>query len=196
MKRVSREAYSGAVAAALAAIEEAKGPPRIRADRSPQAMLAKMQAKHAKGEGPTDGDMAALAAAFARGRGRPIGTRNHAARLALLAAAFAVRGIEMNAYRNGAAGHRLTQCDAIADAMVAAGFRSLATYDAVAREMRRFRHEIPKLIEAFGMLARRLEQMSRDLAEPAAAIACMIREVTTIPHEVQATLEKCIKTKL
>jgi len=71
MKRVSRDAYSGAVAAVRAAIDETKGPPRIRADRSPQAMLAAMQGKHAKGDRPTGADLAAMTAAFARVRARP-----------------------------------------------------------------------------------------------------------------------------
>jgi hypothetical protein len=140
MKRPSREEYERAVAVARAAIREAKGAPRIRADRSPQAVLVRMKAKAEKGEAPTEADFGAMVAALAeqesrnqRGRGRPKGARADGYR-ALRAAIWAVQESGLNPYRNGT-GPRLSQCDAIADAMRAEGFRTLCSYDAARREL-------------------------------------------------------------
>jgi len=185
MTRPSRSEYDAVVGAALAAIEATKNRPRIRAARSPQAMIAAMRANQAKGEGPTAAALAALAAALARGRGRPSGTREDAALRAVWAAALAACGTGLSTYRNGASWHRLSQCDAVAEAMVAAGFRTFATYDAVAREMRKLKRSFRQFSETCAKVTaawremepefRKMESMMRGLAETFAALGPFLK---------------------
>lgn len=176
MKQPSREQYERAAALAREAIREAKNAPRIRADRSPQAVLAKMQAKAEKGEALTQADFGAMAAALAeqeslkrRGRGRPKGARADGHR-ALRAAIWAVDESGLQPYRN-AYGPHLSQCDAIAEAMKAEGFRTLCSYDAAKREMVALRkglrsawaHNAPQ-IHGMQELARNLSKALEPLA--------------------------------
>ena len=162
------------------AIRAEKAAPRMRADRSPQAVLAKLQAKQAKGEALTEADLGALAAALAqeesrkqRGRGRPKGARDFATLGALRAAIYAVQESGLpNPYRNNI-GPRLSQCDAIADAMQAEGFRTMNTYDAARREMIAFRRAWRGASAAISVVVKRWQAMSRDLA---AAVAPAVRQ--------------------
>jgi len=173
MKRPSREEYESAVALARAAIRAHKKRPRIRADRSPQALLAKVREKQANGEALTEADFGAMQAALAeqesrkqRGRGRPKGTRDFAALGAFRAAAYAMGETALrHSYRNDATGHRFTQCDAIAEAMHAEGFRTLATYDGAAREMRALRRHQRKLRESVGSISRQMQETARAVHE-------------------------------
>jgi hypothetical protein len=138
--RVSREAaYRDAVRLALAAIEAAKSRPR---HDQHAAIMARLEA----GQKLSPDDIALLRAAMAkpaRARGRPRGSGAAAERWACRAAILAtdlLRG-SLEAYRNPASQHRLTLSDAIAEAMRLQGFRRLATYEAVAAEMRQVRRQ-------------------------------------------------------
>lgn len=155
--RPDRAEYERAVALALAAIRATQAQrDRPKADRrrpdaladAATAKVAELHAKALRGETvtPTElsdalarvGEMAAAVAEreAPRGVGRPKGSRDRAALAAFRAAAVAVSGTGLRDYRNDATGHRLTRCDAIAEAMNAAGMRSRVTYTAVARTMR------------------------------------------------------------
>jgi hypothetical protein len=214
MKRPSREEYERAVAVARAAIREAKGAPRIRADRSPQAVLVRMKAKAEKGEAPTEADFGAMVAALAeqesrnqRGRGRPKGARADGYR-ALRAAIWAVQESGLNPYRNGT-GPRLSQCDAIADAMRAEGFRTLCSFDAARRELVAHRRTMRGTRPAFAEMARQLQAMARDIskaleplvrqAQEAAragkALGERIRAQTTLRPETLRAIERAMKTR-
>lgn len=146
MKRPSREDYQRAVALARAAIRAHKELPRIRADRSPQAVLSKMVAMHAKGETLTEAILSEMHAALAeqesrkqRKPGRPKGTRDYAAHGALQASIRAVHEADLlNPYRNPI-GPRLSCCDAVSDAMKAEGFSWMNSYDAACNEMKAYR---------------------------------------------------------
>jgi len=189
MRQPSREEYQRAVALARAAIREEKDAPRIRADRSPQAVLARMQAKQAKGEALTEADFGAMAAALAeqqsrrqRGRGRPKGTRDHAAHAALRAAIWAVQESGLRPYRNDEAGrnktgHRLSQCDAIAEAMKAEGFAQFSTYDGARREMMVHRKGMKCLRGALAGLARQWQAIARDISSALEPLARQMQEV-------------------
>ncbi len=183
MKRPSREEYQRAVALALAAIREEKAAPRIRADRSPEAVLARVLEKNAKGEALTEADLGAWAAALAeqqsrkqRGRGRPKGTRDHAAHAALRAAIWAVQESGLRPYRNNI-GHRLSQCDAIAEAMKAEGFAQFRTYDGARREMMAHRKGMKGLRGALAGLARQWQAIARDISSALEPLARQMQEV-------------------
>ena len=224
MKRPSREEYERAVALAQAAIRESKAAPRIAADRSPQALVAAMQEKQARGDAPTEADLGALAAALAeqesrkqRGRGRPKGTSDRAARRAFNAAAIALDGCGLHAFRNNATGHRLTQCDAIAEAMHAEGFRVLTTYDAAARGMRALRRNLRSVLAAVGPrvqemlkpLRRQMQDIRRGINEALRPFACQMQEAgrtfsalakhisaaTTLSPETRREIERQMKTR-
>ncbi|HBG97964.1 MAG: hypothetical protein JKP98_02495 [Rhodobacteraceae bacterium] len=206
MKRPSREEYQNAVALARAAIRAAKDAPPIRADRSPQAVLAAMQAKNARGEAVTDDDLGAMAAALAehegraqRGRGRPKGTSDRKAHRALRAAIRALSESRMAPYRNRT-GPRLSQCDAIADAMRDEGFRRFATYDSARRAMldhRRMRREAGKVLTALLELSKALDPARERMLEIGRAFAGLnerVRALVAIPPETLKAVQKIMET--
>lgn len=203
MKQPSREEYQRAVALAREAIRARKARPRIRADRSPQAALAKMQAKQAKGEPLTEADLGAMAAALAeqdnrkrRGRGRPKGARDDAAHGALRAAIIAMGATRLRPYRNGETGPRLSQCDAIADAMKAEGFRTLCSYDAAKREMLKLRKAIRGTFnrDALALVARRMQAMAQDVSRAGKALVERLRAQSTLPPETLQRIKKALQT--
>ena len=170
MKRPSREKYERAVALARAAIRACEGRPRILADRSPKAVLTKMKAKDERGELLTEADQGALMAALAevttpkkRGRGRPKGKRAEGHR-ALWAAIWAVQESGLQPYRNNT-GPRLSQCDAIADAMKAEGFQRLCSYDAARREMIAHRRGMKTLGRVSRVFAGQMQDVFRGISE-------------------------------
>lgn len=217
MKRPSREEYERAVALARAAIQARKGRPFIRAEQSPQAVLAKMQAKQAKGEALTEADFGAMAAALAeqdnrkrRGRGRPKGARDHAGHAALGAAIWAVQQSGLRPYRNNE-GPQLSQGDAIADAMRLEGFRTLCSYDAARREMMAHRkgnrnalagmahrfHAINRDIsKALEPVARRMQAFAQETSRAGNALGERLRGGLGLTDETRKTLEDYIKTAL
>ena len=162
MKRPSEEEFQIAVAWARAAIRASKKRPRIQADRNPETLLAKMQAKHAKGETLTEAEIGAWADALAeqtsrkqRGRGRPKGARDHAAANAFNAAAVAVHLCHIRTYRGSYTGHKLTRCDSIAEAMKTEGFRTFREYNGVEKQMKQFkRHAKTTLRDLQSAMAR------------------------------------------
>jgi hypothetical protein len=171
MKHPSREEYQSAVALARAAIRAAKDAPLIRADRSPQAVLAAMQAKQGRGEALTGADFGAMAAALAeqegqtqRGRGRPRGPSDRTAHRALWAAIRALSESSLTPYRNRT-GPRLSRCDAIADAMRAEGFRRFATYDSARRAMLEHRRTLKGARQALTVFARNYRAMANDISK-------------------------------
>lgn len=184
MKRPSREEYERAVSLARAAIEEYKARPRIRADRSPQALLARLQERQAKGEPVTDADLAGLAAALAEReapkRGRPKGTRNVAAHGAFWAALFATDDFGLQPYRNRYPGRhvtavRFTLCDAIAEAMHAAGFRNLATYNAASDAMKAARRDLKGARQSLSRFSRTMQQQLQEMTRGAAPAMAALR---------------------
>ncbi|MBW7057378.1 hypothetical protein KY389_11845 [Paracoccus bogoriensis] len=231
MKRPSCGKYQRAVVLAREAIREAKNAPPIRADRSPQAVLAKMQARAEKGEALDSGAvLAAMAAAMAeqesgkrRGRGRPKGARADGYR-ALRAAIWALHDESgLQPYRN-VTGPRLSQCDAIAEAMKAEGFRTLNSYDAARREMVALRKSLRggmvpvarhwqaiqrDISRALKPLGRQMQEMGRAFAALAKqsrarailqpgtlpALFAHIRAQTTLSPETRRAIEKVMKTR-
>lgn len=230
MKRPSREEYQRAVALAREAIREERNAPRIRADRSPQAVLAKMQAKAEKGEAlDPDAVLAAMAAALAeqesgkqRGRGRPKGARTDGHR-ALRAAIWAADESGLQPYRNNT-GPRLSQCDAIAEAMKAEGFRTLCSYDAARREMVALRKSLRGVMVPLARhwqaiqrdISKALEPLGRQMQEAGLAFAALakqsgarailqpgtfpaffahLRAQTTLSPETRRAIERGVKTR-
>lgn len=170
MRQPRREDYERAVALARVAIRANRDAPRNLTDRTVQAVLARMQAKKATGEALTDADVGALTVAAKedeartqRGRGRPKGTRDHATHGALRAAIWVARLSRLRPYRN-VTGLRLSQCDAIVDAMRAEGFLTLCTHDAVRREMMAYRRDVKALRGALVGLPRQWQAMARDVS--------------------------------
>lgn len=178
MKQASREEYERAVALARTAIREERNAPRIRADRSPQAVLAKMKKKQAEGEELTEADFGAMAAALAKeeggkrwSRGRPKGARAEGHR-ALRAAMWAVQESGLRPYRNCETGPKLSQCDAIAEAMKAEGYNALCSYDAARRELIVHRRGM----KSFRGIARQLQALQRMVAENYVPLARQVQE--------------------
>lgn len=199
MKRPSREEYQRAVALAREAIRARKARPRIRADRSPQAALAKMQAKQAKGEKIDLGEMTAALVEQEirkrRGRGRPKGARDDAAHAALRAAIIAMGATRLRPYRNET-GPRLSQCDAISDAMKAEGFRTLCSYDAAKAEMLKLRKAIRGTFnrDAFALVARRVQAMAQDVSRAGKALGERLRAQSTLPPETLQIIKRALQT--
>lgn len=192
MKRPSREEYQRAVALAREAIREAKNAPPIRADRSPQAVLAKMQAKAEMGEAlDPDAVLAAMAAALAeqesgkrRGRGRPKGARADGHR-ALRAAIWAADESGLQPYRNNT-GPRLSQCDAIAEAMKAEGFRTLCSYDTARRERVALRKSLRGVWAA---LAPQVQAMGAAMRDISRALEPLGRQMQEMGRAANAALQ-------
>ncbi|MDG1117237.1 MAG: hypothetical protein P8N72_08925 [Flavimaricola sp.] len=182
MRQPSREDYERAVALARAAIRAEKDASHIRADRSPQAVLAKIQVKQAKGEAPTQDDIAALAGALAehekrgqRGRGRPKGARDYAAHGAVRAAIWAVQDSGLRPYRNDI-GPRTSQCDSIAEAMKAEGFRTLCSYDSAKRKMMAFRRGVKDHRGRSTGIARHLQAIAHNISKALEPLASQMQE--------------------
>jgi hypothetical protein len=74
-----------------------------------------------------------------RKRGRPKGTGAEEEKMAVFAASIAVLGTDLNWYRNEVSPHRLSRCDAIAEAMRWHGFKRLNTANAVVAHVRKLR---------------------------------------------------------
>lgn len=203
MNRYSREEYDRTVAMARAAIRARKARPRILADRNPNALMAAILEKHAKGEAPTEADFAALAGAMAeqeartqRGRGRPKGTRDTAALGALRAAIWAVTESGLNPYRNPFA-PALSQCDAIAEAMRLEEFRRMCSYDAAKREMLARGRTLKKIGKLAAEYVRQMENRKRDLAEAIGPVMRQLQEngaLTGISAETRRAFEIYGKT--
>ena len=142
MKQATRDEYERAKRLALAGIEAHKERTKLRESPTADTMVKAIQEKAARGEPPTEKEMAALAAAVAatnppkRGRGRPKGAIDYPAKAAFAVAVEATKGCNFAPYRNNAIGRKLTLCDALAEAMNEAGYTSLSTYDAAAAEMK------------------------------------------------------------
>jgi hypothetical protein len=172
MRLPRRKDYERAVALARFVIRANRDALRVPTDRTPQAVSAMYKAKCAKGEALSDAENAEWTAALAelearknRGRGRPKGARDHAAHRALREAIWAAQLSmpRLRPYRN-VTGLRLSQCDAIADAMRAEGFRTLCTYDAVKREMMAHRRDVKGRLGGLAYLLRRWQATMRDIS--------------------------------
>lgn len=144
MKHPEREEFERVKKLARDAIEASKERARLRKPPSPESLARAIEDKRARGEAPTDEEIAALAAAVSqnqikRGRGRPKGSADSAARRAFFAALIATDHCNLPMYRNAATGHRMTLCDALAEAMRESGLTSFTTYDAAAAKLRSYR---------------------------------------------------------
>lgn len=218
MKRPSPEEFGRAVALARAAIQAQKARPISQPARSPHAVAEAIKVRQAKGEAPSAAELGAVLAELAeherrkqRRRGRPEGTRNHAALRALRAAIRAVQESGLRPYRNNATGHGLTQCDAIAKAMTAEGFRTMNGYDAAAREMKAQRRNMKGSRGPFGDLVRQMRDMQRNFAQAFEPVARQLQELgrtwaalgeiklsfggVKLPPETLDALNKATKTK-
>ena len=150
MTRPANEDYRRAVEIAKAAIEEVKNRPRIRAERlTPQAALAAIEAKAAKGEAPSAEELGALGAAMEereaakvkRKRGRPKGSGRATLEREAVQAAFMALELEPIDYFRAPSRRKRwpTKCDAVAEAMHACGFKVFITWQAVQKEAVEFR---------------------------------------------------------
>ena len=166
MTEATRDEYDRTVQLALAAIKGHKKLGLVLKKPSAEALMAAMQKlmaavqeKVGRGEAPPDAELDALAAAIAAlaavmaapntppRRGRPKGTADGAAQWAFGAAYFATAGSGLTNYRNSASGHRMTRCDALAEAMHAANFTSLTTYDAATVELKSWQRRVKRMTE-------------------------------------------------
>ena len=176
MKRPANEEYRRAVEIAKAAIEEVKNHPRIRADRlTPQATLAAIKAKAAKGEAPSAEELGALGAAMEereaakvkRKRGRPKGSgRATLERKAVHAALMALADSRLKLFAKGQ-----PRCSAIAEAMQACKFRKLNTPEAVAFEARKFR------------------SLDREVGRFMAVVNAQLAPIRAVTRHVQSTID-------
>ena len=155
MTKATRDEYDRTVQLAEAAIKGHKKLALKLKKPSAEALMAAVQEKAARGEAATVAEIGAWASATAtqntpkRGRGRP--TVDMAARGAFGAAYLATVGSGLTNYRNSASGHRMTRCDALVEAMQAAGYTSLTTYDAAAAESRSWRRIVKRMAEVADM---------------------------------------------
>lgn len=194
MTQATHEEYTRIVILALDAIEVEKRLSPVRPNRNPEVLVAALQEKVAQGVTPTDRELANLHAAIVekhkpKRRGRPKG-RDFLAWCSFHAAAGAVAKSDLRTYRNSATRHRLTQCDAIADAMHGSGFRTLATYDAVAREMVNYRRDLRQRrrfggainYEVVEAISRQLEEVSELLAKTLGPVRRQVLEALAEAH--------------
>ncbi len=96
-----------------------------------------------------------------RRRGRPPGSGRLRERAMVQAALEAIADAPLPLYRNEASTHRMSRCDAIADAMRKAGFRSLATYDAATKDVKAVMRESREHSEEWQSMARQLRAFRR-----------------------------------
>lgn len=191
----SKGEYQRAVEAARAAISNRRAKPPVRADRSPEALLAEMRERQAKGT-LTAAHFEALEAALSRQsgthrrRGRPKGTRDKTAVSAFVLAAGAVEEFGLPAYRNQCSPHRFSLCDAIAEAMHAEGFRTFATYDAAANEMKLFRKVKRNQARGIAQFRRNIELWRRQWMAALGPLAANMRENSEALRQVGAHLTR------
>lgn len=203
MKQATREEYERAKRLALAGIEAHKERAQLREPPSPDALVKAIQDKAARGEPPTEKEMAALAAALAaanppkRGRGRPKGSKDFAAKRAFLSACIATDDYEFTTYRNNVTGQKMTLCDALAEAMNEAGYTSLTTYDAAAAEMKAIRKDLKRLAATMRAVAQRLQSQLAEFAERLAPTVARMREALTLnlSPETKEAMKRREKTK-
>jgi len=165
MTKATRDEYDRTVQLAEAAIKGHKKLALKLKKQSAEALMAAVQEKAARGEAATVAEIGAWASATAtqntpkRGRGRP--TVDMAARGAFGAAYIATVGSGLTNYRNSASGHRMTRCDALVEAMQAAGYTSLTTYDAAAAELGSIWRSFECTTEAANAARRSEDSLSR-----------------------------------
>ena len=160
----TRADFLAAVEVAKAAIAEA-----ARATRRRPMNRAAVKAKLRRGEPLTEGERATVLALLEeqdrpRRRGRPKGAARHDERRAIFAAVMALYPSPLRPYRNDAAPHRFSQCDAISEAMTACGFGRFATPGAVAAEMKSIRRRSKHFIGVH-FYVRGLMALSRGMVE-------------------------------
>lgn len=203
MKQPTRDEYERAKRLALAGIEAHEELAHLHEPPTADALLAAVQEKAARGAPPTEKEMAALAAALAaanppkRGRGRPKGSKDFAAQAAFSAACMATPDCEPTTYRNNATGHRLTLCDALAEAMSEAGYATFVTYDAAAAEMKAIRRSIRKAAEPLRAVTQKLQSQMAALSQGLEPACARMRAAMTInlPPETIEAIKKAYKTK-
>lgn len=155
---------------ALAGIEAYQHRAKLRRKPTFEEQVQVMQGKAARGEAVTEAELGALAAALAaqhapkRGRGRPKGTQDSAAKAAFFSACAATESCNLRPYRNNATGHRLTWCDALAEAMNEAGYTSLSTYDAATAELKVIRRSLKSLSANLREMGQRIEAAANGIA--------------------------------
>ncbi len=98
-----------------------------------------------------------------RRRGRPLGSGRLRERAMVQAALEAIAYAPLPLYRNEASTHGMSRCDAIASAMRSAGFRSLATYDAVTKDVKAVMRVLRAHSEEWQSIARQLRAFRRGL---------------------------------
>jgi len=152
MTKATRDEYDRTVQLAEAAIKGHKKLGLVLKKPSAEALMAAVQEKVGRGEVPPDAELDALAVAIAAQntppkRGRPKKMMDMAVKGAFCVAYIATAGSGLTNYRNSASGHRMTRCDAVAEAMQAAGYTSLTTYDAAAAELKSWRRSDKRMAE-------------------------------------------------
>lgn len=199
MKQATREEYERAKRLAKAGIEAYRDRAKKRKKPTAKELMQAMQEKAARGEAATESEMGALAAAIEaqhtpkRGRGRPKGTQDSAAKSAFRAAYIATEACDLQRYRNSASGHRLTLCDALAEAMNEAGFSSLTTYDAVAAKSKMMRRSLKRAAADMREISQRIEAVVARLAESFSAVIPRMRAALQIklsPETLKAMKER------
>lgn len=206
MKQEARDEYERAKRLARDAIEAYRERAKRREPPSPDALMKAIQDKAAQGEAPTEKEAAALAAALAaanppkRGRGRPKGSADTAAKRAFRAALVATDNCNLNAYRNAATGRRPTLCGALAEAMNEAGFASLTTYDAAAAEMKATRRSLKEAAARFRPVAQRVQAQMQGVTEALAAVGAryqsQMQGMTESLAALGARMRKAVSFKL
>lgn len=171
MKQATRDEYERAKRLALAGIEAHKERAKLREPPTADALVKAIQEKAERGEPATEKELAALHAALAaanppkRGRGRPKGSKDFAAKRAFLSACIATDDCEFTTYRNNVTGQKMTLCDALAEAMNEAGYTSLTTYDAAAKEMQVIRKSVKRAAETMRALSENMRALSENLQQ-------------------------------
>lgn len=200
MKQATREEYERAKRLALATIKARSERDKLHEPPTAEALLQAMQEKAENGEPPTEKELAALAAAMAaanppkRGRGRPKGSRDFAAKAAFFSACVATKDCGLTTYRNSATGRKLTLCDALAEAMNEAGYTSFATYDAAAAEMKATRRQLKQAIEPIRAAMQRIKCQMNVLSQNLAPLTDRIRAAIELSPQAKEALKRIMKT--
>lgn len=166
LRTARREAvYAKVLRVAVEAIKEGE-------DFRPES-VAELLKQLVAGEPLMINDLRRIEAAVAqakRKRGRPVGSGAKHERNAVRYAIYRTSRFRLAAYRNPTSQHHTTKSDAIAEAMRQCGFNRVATYEAVAAEMRRERPALRRHFEEMAELgaqfaARQDEAMQAALSE-------------------------------